>query len=137
MLDRKLLFAWIAVFVLWMVGSYAVHGVLLRDDYMRLQNLFRPEAEAGKYFPLMILAHILLAGAFVWIYQRGRENKAWLGQGLRFGIAVALLTVVPTYLIYFVVQPMPGATVVKQTIFDGGLVIVLGAVAAFMLKENG
>lgn len=137
MFDRKLLFAWVAVFVLWMVGSYAVHGVLLRPDYLQLQNLFRPEAEAGKFFPLMILAHILMAGALVWIYQRGRENKAWLGQGLRYGLAVALLTAVPTYMIYYVVQPMPGATVIKQAIFDGGLVIVLGAVAAFMLKENG
>jgi hypothetical protein len=137
MFDRKMLFAWIAVFVLWMVGSFVVHGVLLHEDYMRLQNLFRPEAEAGKFFPLMILAHVLLSGAFVWIYARGHESKSWLGQGVRFGVAVALLTVVPTYLIYYVVQPMPGTTVVKQTLFDGCLTVALGAVAAFMLKENG
>jgi len=137
MIDRKMLFAWIAVFVLWMVGSFVVHGVVLHEDYLRLQNLFRSEAEAGKFFPLMILAHLLLAGAFVWIYRRGREDKSWLGQGVRFGIAVALLTVVPTYLIYYVVQPMPGATVIKQMVFDGCLTVVLGVVAAFMLKEAG
>jgi hypothetical protein len=93
MSNKKFLIAWAVLFVVWMVGSYAVHGALLRADYMQLANLFRPEPEAAKYFPLMILAHVLLAGAFVWIYQRGRENKAWLGQGIRFGIAVALLTV--------------------------------------------
>jgi hypothetical protein len=135
MSNKKFLIAWAVLFVVWMVGSYAVHGALLRADYMQLANLFRPEPEAAKYFPLMILAHVLLAGAFVWIYQRGRENKAWLGQGIRFGIAVALLTVVPTYVIYYVVQPMPGATVVKQIVFDGGLVVILGVVAAFMMKE--
>lgn len=137
MFNKKFLIAWAVLFVVWMVGSFVVHGTLLGADYAQLGNLFRPEAEAGKYFPLMILAHVVLAGAFVWIYQRGRENKAWLGQGLRYGLAVALLTAVPTYMIYYVVQPMPGATVIKQAIFDGGLVIVLGAVAAFMLKENG
>jgi hypothetical protein len=40
---------------------------------------------------------------------RGVEAKPWVAQGERFGIAVALLTVWPTYLIYYVVQPMPGA----------------------------
>jgi hypothetical protein len=134
-LTKKFLIAWIVLFVVWMVGSFVIHGTLLRDDYMAMSSLFRPEADAGKYFPLMIFAHVLLAGAFAWIYQRGRENKAWLGQGVRFGIAVALLTVVPTYIIYYVVQPMPGATAVKQIVFDGCLIIILGAVAAFMFKE--
>ena len=32
-----------------------------------------------------------MAGAFTWIYARGVENKPWLGQGLRFGVAVAFL----------------------------------------------
>jgi hypothetical protein len=30
---------------------------------------------------------------------------------------------------------MPGATVVKQIVFDGCLVVILGVVAAFMMKE--
>ena len=135
MLDRKFVIAWIVLFVVWLVGSFVVHGILLHADYMQLSSLFRAEAEAGKFFPWMIVAHILLAGSFVWIYQRGRENKPWLGQGVRFGIAVALLTIVPTYIIYYVVQPMPSATVVKQIVFDGCLIVILGVVAAFMLKE--
>ena len=135
MLDKRFVIAWIVLFVVWFVGSFVVHGILLRADYMQVSNLFRPQEEGGKFFPLMILAHLLLAGSFIWIYQRGRENKPWLGQGVRFGIAVALLTIVPTDIIYYVVQPMPGATVVKQMVFDGCLVVILGVVAAFMLKE--
>lgn len=134
MLNRKFLIAWIVLFAVWMAGSFVVHGVLLHDDYGRLSNLFRPEAEAGRYFPLMILAHVLLAGAFAWIYLRGREDKPWLGQGARFGVAIALLTIVPTYAIYYVVQPMPGATVAKQILFDGALVVLLGIVAGWMLR---
>jgi len=42
---------------------------------------------------------------------------------------------VPTYLIYYVVQPMPGMTVVKQIVFDGILMLVLGAVVAFMYRR--
>lgn len=119
-----------------MAGSFVVHGVLLGADYAKLPNLFRPESDAQKYFPLMILAHVILAGAFVWIYRQGREDKPAVAQGLRFGLAVALLTVVPTYTIYYVVQPMPGAMVVKQIVFDGILLLVLGVVAAALSKPQ-
>jgi hypothetical protein len=49
--------------------------VLLHSDYMQVPNLFRTEADAHEYFPLMILAHVILSGALVWIYARGAEAK--------------------------------------------------------------
>lgn len=134
-MNKRFLIAWVVVFIAWFMGSFVVHGVLLHTDYMALPNLFRTEADSQAYFPYMILAHVILSGAFVWIYARGVEAKPWLPQGLRFGGAVALLTVVPTYMIYYVVQPMPGATVVKQIVFDGILIVLLGAVAAFMHRS--
>ncbi len=132
----KFFLRWVVVFVVWMAGSFVVHGTLLHADYAALSNLFRPEADAQRYFPLMILAHVIMAGAFVWIYSRGIEAKPWLPQGIRFGIAVALMTVVPTYMIYYVVQPMPSALVVKQIVLDGILLVVLGAVAAFLYRQK-
>jgi hypothetical protein len=134
-MNKRFLLAWLVVFIAWFLGSFVVHGVLLHDDYKSLSNLFRPEAEAQKYFALMLLAHVLLSGAFTWIYARGVEPKPWLGQGLRYGIAIALLTTVPGYLIYYVVQPLPGMLVVKQIVFDGILMLVLGAVVAFMYRR--
>ncbi|MBV9362340.1 MAG: hypothetical protein JO292_13200 [Betaproteobacteria bacterium] len=134
-MNKRFLVAWLVLFIAWFLGSFVVHGVLLHDDYSALPNLFRKEADAQQFFPLMILAHIFLSGAFVWIYARGVEARPWLGQGLRFGVAVLFLTTVPLYLIYFVVQPIPGGTVAKQIVFDGILVLVLGAIAAFMYRK--
>ena len=102
-MNRKLIVAWVVIFVAWFIGSFIVHGVLLHADYLQLTSLFRPEADEHRYFPLMILAHVIMSGAFVWIYARGVEAKPWVAQGLRFGVSVALLTIVPTYIIYFVV----------------------------------
>ncbi len=133
-MNNRFALAWLVVFVVHMAGGYVVHGTLLRDDYAALPNLFRPETEAQRYFPLMLLAHVMLAGAFAWIYSRGLEAKPWLAQGLRFGLAVALLTVVPTYTIFYVVQPMPGAAVVRQIVFGGILVLLLGAVVAAVYR---
>jgi hypothetical protein len=134
-MNKRFFVAWAVVFVVWMVGSFVVHGALLHGDYAKLPNLFRPEADAQQYFPLMIVAHVILAGAFAWIYARGAEAKPWLPQGLRFGLAVALLTIVPTYIIYYVVQPMPGMLVIKQIVFDSILLLVLGAVVAFLHRN--
>jgi hypothetical protein len=135
-MNKKLIIAWIVVFVAWFLGSFVVHGVLLEADYMQLGSLFRSQEDSQKYFPLMILAHIMLSGAFVWIYARGVEAKPLVAQGVRFGIAVALLTVWPTYLIYYVVQPMPGGVVVKQMIFDGILMVILGLIAAWLYRNE-
>ena len=135
-MNKRFFVAWSVVFVVWMIGSFIVHGILLNADYAKLPNLFRPEADAQQYFPLMILAHVIMAGALVWIYSRGSEAKPWMAQGMRFGLAVALLTVVPTYTIYYVVQPMPGLHVIKQIVFDGILMLVLGATVAFLYRRN-
>ncbi len=135
-MNRKFFVGFVVVFVAWMIGSFVVHGVLLHADYAKLPHLFRPETDAQQYFPLMILAHLIMSGAFVWIYVRGAEAKPWLAQGPRFGLVIALLTVVPTYTIYYVVQPMPGIHVVKQIGFDGVLLLVLGALVAFLYRSE-
>src|SRR5882757_155506 len=133
--NKKFVIAWIVLFVAWLLGSFVVHGVVLRSDYMQLTNLFRAEGDEQKYFPLMILAHVILSGALVWIYARGAESKPWMVQGIRFGVAVALLTVVPTYMIYFVVQPMPGDVVIKQIVYDGVLMVLLGTIVAWLYRD--
>lgn len=135
-MNKRFVIAWLATFVVWMVGSFIVHGALLQADYAALSSMFRPEKDAQPYLPFMLLAHVILSGAFVWIYARGVEAKPWLGQGIRFGLVVALLTVIPTYMIYYAVQPMPGMLVVKQIVFDGILLLVLGAVVAFMYRND-
>jgi len=134
-MSKKFIIAWIVLFVVWFLGDFVVHAVLLRSDYMQLTNLFRTEVDEQKYFPLMILAHVILSGTLVWIYARGAEAKPWMAQGVRFGVAVALLTVVPTYMIYFVVQPMPGVVVIKQILCEGVLMVILGTLVAWLNRD--
>ena len=127
---------WIAaivMFVLSMLIGFTVHGALLQDDYAQLPNLLRSQAEAQQKFGWMILAHVLMALGFTWIYAKGREpGKPPLAQGLRFGVAVAVLMTVPMYLIYYAVQPWPGAVVVKQIVYDVIGVLVMGAVVGLI-----
>jgi hypothetical protein len=47
---------------------------------------------------------------------------------------MAVLRTIPTYLIYYTVQPMPGAMVVKQIVFDSIGVVLMGIVVAWLNK---
>ena len=86
---NKCIISAIVMFVMAFVLSYFVHGVLLYSDYMQMQSWMRPQAEVQSLMAYMILAQALFGIAFAWIYVQGRDGKPWLGQGVRFGIAVA------------------------------------------------
>ena len=135
-MNKKFLIAWLVMFVLYLAFGFIVHGILLHDDYLAT-GIMRPEEQQQGMMGLMILAHVMLAGAFTWIYARGVENKPWLGQGLRFGLAVAFLAVIPLYLIYYVVQPLPSSLVCKQIVFDTVCTLILGAVVAVLYRGQG
>ena len=122
--------------VMSLVLGFVVHGWLLAPDYTKLANLFRPPAEAQGYFGFMIFAHVLIGIGFTWIYRAGREAKPFLAQGVRFGLAVAVLSVIPMYLIYYAVQPMPGDVVMKQIVFDTIAVVLMGIVCAWINGER-
>jgi hypothetical protein len=135
-MNKKFLIAWLVVFVVMMLGGMVIHGMLLQDEYMAT-GLMRPEAEQEGMMAWMLLAHVIMAGAFTWIYARGVENKPWLGQGLRFGLALALFCTVPIYLIYYCVQPVPEMLVIRQIAYDLILMLLVGAVVAFLYRGQG
>jgi hypothetical protein len=127
---KKFILSVVVLFVVTMLIGITVHAVLLKGDYAALPNLMRPEAEAGQYMGYMIAADLLIAIGFTWIYVRGKENKPWFGQGLRFGLAIAVVSTIPIYLIYHAVSPFPFDLVIKQIVYDTIGMMVMGIVVA-------
>lgn len=132
MLNRKFVISVAAMFVLSLGLGMLIHGGILHDEYAKLPNLMRPEAEAQKMMGLMMLAQFCIALGFTWLYTKGREAKPWLGQGVRFGIATAVLMTIPMYLIYYVVMPFPSDLVAQQIVFDTIGMVVMGIVLAWI-----
>ena len=120
------------MFVMSFALGFLIHGGLLAGDYARFPNLMRPAAEVQGKLPFMLLAHVSFALAFTWIYLKGREDKPWLAQGARYGIAVALLVTIPIYLIYHAVMPFPFDLVIKQMILDTIRIVLMGIVLAWI-----
>lgn len=132
---KKFFLAFVVVFLAGFTLNFVIHGVLLHEDYSQLPNLLRTEQDAEAYFPFMILANVLYSLALVWIFAQGLSDKPWLGQGVRFGLAVWLLTAVPGYLTYYAVQPWPPEVIVKSIGFDLVRIVVLGVVAAALYRK--
>jgi hypothetical protein len=83
----------------------------------------------------MIVANVLFSLALAWIYAQGVNDRPWLGQGIRFGAGLWLLTAVPGYLTYYAVQPWPEAVICKSIGFDLVRLLVLGVVAAAIYRK--
>jgi hypothetical protein len=135
-MNKTFVISVVVLFLVSMALGFVVHGVLLGPDYAKLQNIFRSPQDAEGHFGAMIAAHVFIAIGFTWIYRQGRDSgKSVLGQGVRFGLAVAVLTTIPTYLIYYAVQPMPSDVVAKQIVFDIIAMVIMGIVAAAVNRD--
>lgn len=132
----KLIIAGFAGFIVSMGAGMIFHGGVLHNDYAQIPNLMRTDADAMGYLPFMIASHLIKGSAFAWVYQQGVSGGSWITQGIRYGIAMALLITVPLYLVYYAVQPMPGTLVTKQIIFDTIGTLLMAIVVAFICKTK-
>ena len=113
--------------------GFVVHGVLLAADYTALGPFMRTPADSAHYMQWMLLADAAIGFGFTWIYRQGfTPMKSALGQGLRCGMAIALVSVIPMFLIYYAVEPLPGALVVKQLIFSTVQMLLLGVLVSLL-----
>ena len=128
----RLLLTIVVVFVVANFTGYFIHAVWLKQDYMPVANLYRPEGQEKMVF--IILAYLSFAVGSVWAYAHGVENKPWLGQGLRFGLVLWLILSVPWFFITYAVQPIPALLLAKQVIMEGIDKIVLGVIIAALYR---
>ena len=130
-MNRKCIISAVVMFVMSWALSFVVHGLLLAPDYADTPGM-RPPAQAQQIIGYLILAQAIFGAAFAWVYYQGKEDKPWLMQGIRFGLAIAALTVIPTYLIYHVVTPIEFCVAIKQIVLDTIRVLLMGVVLAWI-----
>ena len=132
-MDKRFWISGVVMSLAMFLLGFVVHVLLLGDDYKALTTLYRPEAESQNYFHYMIIAHVLMGFAMTWIYRQGIDtSKSAVSQGLRFGLAMALFAVIPWYMIYYAVQPIPATLAHKQMLFDGASMLLMGVLVAYL-----
>jgi len=136
MSGKKFFLAVLVAFLVTMATGFIVHGLLLGEDYKALGSHMRDEQGQAAHFPFMLIAHVVLAVGVAWIYGKGVEGTSWVGQGLRFGIALWLVASAGPYLIYFAVQPLPGGLVAKQIVYGFFENLILGLALASLYRTR-
>ena len=129
----RLVITIIVIFVVATFTGFFIHGMWLKQDYMPVASLYRPDDQIK--MPFILISYLAFAIGSVWLYAHGVEDKPWLGQGVRFGIAMWLVLAVPSFLIAYAVQPMPIILTVKQLMSEAVNKIVLGLITALIYRR--
>ena len=133
-MSKKFLGAVVAAFVLITAFGYLLHGYLLSGEYNALPNLMRTAEDGAKHMPYLLCAQLIIAVALVWIYERGRQDKPWMGQGIRFGIAMAAFGPAARFVIMWAVQQEPHQLAIHQICGDSVALLITSVVVARIYK---
>jgi len=72
---KKLLIAFVAVYVVGQVFGYLIHGVWLAPTYKSLAQVWRPEAELQSKMWIMFVTSAFWSFFFCYVFARGYEGK--------------------------------------------------------------
>ena len=132
-MDKRFWICGLVMSIAALLLGFVVHGVLLAPDYAALGAIHRSNADSQHYMHWMIVAHVLIGFAMTWIYAQGfSSGRSSSAQGLRFGFAMALFSIVPGYLIHYAVQPLPASLVIKQVVYGTIGMLLLGLLVAWL-----
>ena len=133
---KKTIAAIVAGFVLQVAGLVLIHSVWLKRDYLNTAANWRSQEAMHARLWAMLLAILIYVVAAVLIYLRGREAKEWIGQGVRFGILLAMVAVVYSALSSWAILPVPHMLVVKWIVGESALSVVFGVVVAWICQPK-
>ena len=133
----KFLVRTIVMAIAWFALGYVGHQFLLGRDYVAIEPIMRTKADMQAHLMFAPLSGLILAAAIVWIYAQGRSAKPWLGQGLRFGVAVWAIASVPQYIANYTIEPWPGVFVIKILAWELVAALALGVLVAGLSKSDG
>ena len=130
---KRLVLTIIIVFVVSFFAGFFIHTIWLKQDYLLVENLYRPMGQEKMLF--IVLAYLCFSIGSVWLYAHGVEQKPWVGQGIRFGLAMFLVTTIPWFFITYAVQPYPLILIMKIILSEGVNKIFLGLVTALLYRK--
>ena len=132
----KFLLASLAVFIASSLFNFAIHGFILQPEYRTYPGLLRDLADGQSHTLYLILSFLIFSPAFVWMYSRGVSSAPWVGQGVRYAIAIWFIATVSRYLTYYAIQPWSAGTVLRQIVYELPMMIVLGLIVAWFFRGS-
>ncbi|HEY4612626.1 MAG TPA: hypothetical protein VII11_06555 [Bacteroidota bacterium] len=134
-MNKKVWVGTIVVFLLYFVLAFVVHGVLLKDEYATMSNLFRPESEVNSLMWIFVVTDAFFAFFFTLIFSKGYENKG-IAEGVRYGLYVGLMMKLPAIYGVYAVMPMSYRLTMQSFLYEVVMVILCGVALALVFKPK-
>jgi len=132
-MTKRVIIAVVAVFIVWSILDFLIHGLLLQSIYAATSNLWRPMDEMNR--PLMSLVTLVFTACFVAIYGFLIEQKS-LVSGIRFGTLSGLATGISMGFGSYSYMPIPLTLACSWFIGSWIEAIVAGAVVGAIVKPG-
>ena len=131
-MTKKIILAVVAVFIVWSILDFVLHGLLLASTYQATANLWRPMDQMNR--PLMYFVTLVFAVCFVLIYGLLVKQKS-LVSGIQFGALFGLATGVSMGFGSYSYMPIP--LTLAWSWFFGSLIetIAAGAIVGAIIKS--
>lgn len=130
---KRFLAGGFAIFIIFQICDFIIHGFLLGDVYMSMTNIWRPDMMS--YMWIMYLSSFIFSFLVMYVFIKGYEDRGVL-EGVRFGILIGLLTNGAGAFYQYAVYPLPFSLIIQW--FGYGLIefILAGIAASLIYKPN-
>src|ERR1043166_9450610 len=98
---KKLLLATIVSFVVMFALGGLIHLVLLKDWYLAHAGMAGDQSRAQPMMQFISLGVLVLAFSMSYMYPKGVESSNIVMEGLKFGVIIGILWVIPHDLILY------------------------------------
>ncbi len=132
---RRLILAVVVAFIFIFATDFLIHGLWLKPDYEATKELWRPEAEMTARFPWMLVAQLIAAITFVWIWALGLAARGTSALACAYGFLIGL-AVQETTIVTYVVSPFPPELALKWFCSGIAQAIVLGLITFLVYKPK-
>lgn len=132
---KKLVLAFIVVFVVLEITNYLVHGVILSSTYMSegVKEIFRSDMSSNMW--IIWVTDLIWSFFFVFFFVKGYENRGIM-EGLRFGFYMGIFYgLVGSYQAY-AMFPLPYSLAFQWFIYALIQFLILGLTASLIYKPG-
>ena len=131
-MEKRTIWAVVAVFIAWSILDFILHGLLLRSSYEATANLWRPMDQMN--MPLMYFVTLVFSTCFVLIYGLFVGQKS-LAMGIRFGALFGLATGISMGFGSYSYMPIP-LMLAWSWLFGSWIeAIIAGAIVGAIMKS--
>jgi hypothetical protein len=131
---KKFILSLVAVLILLAGIDFVIHGLILSGTYKANAGIWR--ADMMKLMWLFYISYFIFALLFVYIFQKGFENKGII-EGVRYGIVMSLLLNGAGLIGQYVMYPIPLALAIQWFIYGSIEYIILGIAVSLIYAGAG